>query len=527
MSTLQVLLLSIFIALLILENYGYGYWMISRPIFAGPLIGLLLGDVQTGLLVGGSVELMYMGVIPVGGSVPPNAQIAGILSTVFAILNGGNAEVGIALALPIGLLAQLLIMFAWNLNIILIHGADKYVEAGDYKKVDRMHLCGLVVFFFVFFIPTFLAIQFGSEFVNNVVAAMPPVLTDGLKIASGILPAVGMAMLLKMMNFKKYWSFFALGFVFSIYLGLNVLAISIIALALVFAMHAMRRQEADDDGFDDEDEADGEPAGRLLGQKELKKVFRRSFFSMTTINYERYCSLGFCYAMIPTLKVLYPNQDDFKEAMLRHNEFFNCHPYTGNAVIGVSLALEEQRAAGKPISAEAISSTKAALMGPLSSIGDSVFKATFMTIFAAIGAALALDGNMAGPFLFIIPNVLLNVCSRWLFIKYGYELGTNLVVKMKSSDIIDKFVEGATIVGMMVVGAMIVGFVNLKIGCVWVIGEKEIVLQDIINSLMPSLLPLLLVLSYYWILIKRKKGMYICIIASFVLGIAGKVVGLF
>ena len=118
--------------------------------------------------------------------------------------------------------------------------------------------------------------------------------------------------------------------------------------------------------------------------------------------------------------------------------------------------------------------------------------------------------------------MLLNVCSRWLFIKYGYELGTNLVVKMKSSDIIDKFVEGATIVGMMVVGAMIVGFVNLKIGCVWVIGEKEIVLQDIINSLMPSLLPLLLVLSYYWILIKRKKGMYICIIASFVLGIAGK-----
>ncbi len=526
MGTLQVLLLSIFIALLILENYGYGYWMISRPIFAGPLIGLLLGDVQTGLLVGGSVELMYMGVIPVGGSVPPNAQIAGILSTVFAILNGGNAEVGIALALPIGLLAQLLIMFAWNLNIVLIHSADKYVQAGDYRKVDRVHLSGLVVFFFVFFIPTFLAIQFGSEFVNSVVAAMPPVLTDGLKIASGILPAVGMAMLLKMMNFKKFWPFFALGFVFSIYLGLNVLAISIIALSLVFAMHAMRGQAADDDGFDDEDEAEDE-GGRLLGKRELKKVFWRSFFSMTTINYERYCSLGFCYAMIPALRVLYPDQANFREAMKRHNEFFNCHPYTGNAVIGVSLALEEQRASGKPISAEAISSTKAALMGPLSSIGDSVFKATFMTVFAAIGAALALDGNIAGPFLFIIPNVLLNVCSRWLFIKYGYQLGTNLVVKMKSSDIIDKFVEGATIVGMMVVGAMIVGFVNLKIGCVWVIGEKEIVLQDIINSLMPSLLPLLLVLSYYWILIKRKKGMYICIIASFALGIAGKVVGLF
>ena len=70
-------------------------------------------------------------------------------------MNGGNAEVGIALALPIGLLAQLLIMLAWNLNIILIHGADKYVQTGDYKKVEKMQLSGLVVFFFVFFIPTF------------------------------------------------------------------------------------------------------------------------------------------------------------------------------------------------------------------------------------------------------------------------------------------------------------------------------------------------------------------------------------
>lgn len=529
MSTAHVLVLSIFIAVLILENYGYGYWMISRPIFAGPLIGLLMGDVQTGLLVGGSVELMYMGVIPVGGSVPPNAQIAGILSTVFAVLNGGNAEVGIALALPIGLLAQLLIMLAWNINIVLIHRADKYVKSGAYKKVEGIHLCGLVVFFFVFFIPTFLAIQFGSDFVNNVVSSMPVVLTDGLKVASGILPAVGMAMLLKMMNFKKYWPFFSLGFVFSIYLGLNVLAISIIALSLIFAIYAMKQNVRSDDGFDDEEEEEdtAETLSGLLDKKVLKKVFWRSFFSMTSINYERYCSLGFCYAMIPALKVLYPDQEDFKEALLRHNEFFNCHPYTGNAVIGVSLALEEQKAAGKPISAEAISSTKAALMGPLSSIGDSVFKATFMTIFAAIGAALALDGNMAGPFLFIIPNVLLNVCSRWLFIKYGYKLGTSLVVKMKSSNLIDKFVEGATIVGMMVVGAMIVGFVKLNVSTVWQIGEKQIVLQEIIDSLMPSLLPLLLVLAYYWILIKNKKGMYICIIASFVLGIAGKAVGLF
>lgn len=528
MTTLQVLVLSIFIAALILENYGYGYWMISRPIFAGPLIGLLLGDIRTGLLVGGSVELMYMGVIPVGGSVPPNAQIAGILSTVFAIMSGGNVEIGIALALPIGLLAQLLIMLAWNINIVLIHKADKYVLNGNVKKAELTHLAGLVVFFFVFFIPTFLAIQFGSEFVNNIVTAMPAVLTNGLKIASGIMPAVGMAMLLRMMNFKKYWPFFAIGFVCAVYLGLDVLAVSITAFALVVAIFTMRKQENEIDAFEEDTSYDAEEkVPGILTNKILKKVFRRSFFSMTTINYERYCSLGFCYAMIPALKALYPEQERFNEAMQRHNEFFNCHPYTGNAVIGVSLALEEQRAMGREISGEAISSAKAALMGPLSSIGDSVFKATFMTIFAAIASALALDGNVMAPFVFIIPNVLLNVCSRWYFVKYGHKLGTNMIMKMKGSHIIEKFVEGATIVGMMVVGAMIVSFVKLSFVAIWQIGGKEIVLQNLLNSLMPSLLPLLLSLSYYWILTKNKKGMYICIILSFAIGIIGNAVGIF
>ncbi|MEG2329176.1 PTS mannose/fructose/sorbose/N-acetylgalactosamine transporter subunit IIC, partial [Anaerorhabdus sp.] len=165
MNIITTLLLSVFIALVITENYGYGYWMISRPIFAGPVIGLIMGDLPTGLIVGGSVELMYMGVLPIGGSVPPNAQIAGMLSTVFAITNGGNPEIGIALALPIGLLAQLLIMFAWNINIYLMHRADKYIEEGNIKKVEMTHLLGLPIFFTVFFIPTFLAIYFGSDFV--------------------------------------------------------------------------------------------------------------------------------------------------------------------------------------------------------------------------------------------------------------------------------------------------------------------------------------------------------------------------
>lgn len=524
---METLILSLFIAFLITENYGYGYWMISRPIFAGPLIGLLMGDLTTGLIVGASVELMYMGILPIGGSVPPNAQIAGILSTIFAINNGGNPEIGIALALPIGLLAQLLIMFAWNINILLMHVADKYIEDGNAKKVELTHLAGIIVFFVTFFIPTYLAIHFGSDFVNNVVEAMPPLLTDGLKVASGILPAVGMAMLLKMMNLKKYWPFFMAGFVGAVYLGMDVLGIALIGFAIAASLYLMRKETKEVDDFEDDEEPTAQTENGILTGKELRATFRRSFFSMSTINYERYCSLGFCYAMIPALKKLYPNENDFKEALKRHNEFFNCHPYTGNAVLGVTLALEEQRAMGKQITVEAISSTKAALMGPLSGVGDSIFKASFMTIFAAIAAGLALDGNAIAPIVFIVPNVALNVLSRWYFIKYGHKLGTQLVSTMKNSDLIDRFVEGATIVGMMVVAAMTVSFVKLNVAYVWTFGQKEIIIQDLINSIFPSLLPLLAVLGYYKILNKSNKGMYICVIMSFVIGIVGKAIGMF
>ena len=526
---METLLLSLFIALVITENYGYGYWMISRPIFAGPIIGLVLGDIQTGLIVGGSVELMYMGILPIGGSVPPNAQIAGMLSTVFAIHNGGNPEVGIALALPIGMLAQLLIMFAWNINIFLMHRADFFIKNGKIRQMELVHLSGIIIFFITFFIPTYFAIYFGSDFVNNVVASMPAILTDGLKIASGILPAVGMAMLLKMMNLNKFWPFFMLGFVLAIYMKIDVLAISLIGFAIAAALYKMKdlKQGSSDDFDDEEDDLTIENSKTILTKKELRSTFLRSFFSMTSINYERYCSLGFAYAMIPALKKLYPDAEEFKAAVLRHNEFFNCHPYTGNAVIGVTLALEEQRAMGKDISAEAISSTKAALMGPLSGIGDSIFKATFMTVFAAIGAGLALDGNVLGPVIFIVPNIVLNVLSRWYFIKFGHKLGTQLVTKMKSSNLIDQFVEGSTIVGMMVVAAMSVSFVKLNIAYIWTFGEKEIVLQELLNAILPSMLPLLLVLVFYQILNKNRKGMYICVILSFILGIAGKAIGMF
>ncbi|MFC4620288.1 PTS system mannose/fructose/sorbose family transporter subunit IID [Camelliibacillus cellulosilyticus] len=529
LTIMHAILLSVFIALLMVENYGYGYWMISRPIFAGPLLGLIMGDLGTGLAVGASVELIFMGVLPIGGSVPPNAQIAGLLGTAFAILSGGKPEVGIALALPIGILAQFLIMLGWNFNIFLVHRADKHLQQGEIKKAERTHLGGLLVFFIVFFIPTFLAIYFGSDLVKQVVNSIPKSLMDGLTVASGLLPAIGMAMLLKMMNFRKFWPFFLIGFVLAVYLKLDVLAVALLGVGIAAAIYTISKKDGSElenvsAASETLNESKDQP---LLGRKDLLRTFWRSLFSMTSINYERYISLGFCYTMIPALRKFYKDKGELQEAITRHNEFFNCHPYTANAVIGVALAMEEQKAKGGPITGDVISASKAALMGPLSGIGDSVFKATFMTVFASIGAALAMDGNWLGPIIFIVPNLLLNVLSRYYFISYGYKLGMNLIVKMKQSDVIGKFVQGTTIVGLMVTGAMIFNFVKVPIQASWTFGGKKMVLQDLLDKILPGMLPLLLALLFYWMVRRFKYGIYYAIILCFVLGIAGKLLHIF
>lgn len=524
MNTATVLALSAFIALLILENYGYGYWMISQPVVGGAILGLIMGNLPVGLLVGGSVQLMFLGVLPIGGSVPPNAQIAGLLGTAFAIVAGGKPEIGITLALPVGILAQFLIMLAWNINIILVHRADKYIKKGDTRKVEITHLLGLVVFYAVFFTATFLALQFGSKWVSNLVTQIPKWLNDGLKLSAAILPAVGMAMLLKMMDAKRYWPFLIAGFVLAEYLGLNILAISLLGLSIAAGAFSIAQASGKDSLTDfNSAPADSDGSQTILNKSDLRKVFFRSFFSMTSINYERYSSLGFCFAMIPALKKLYKDPEEYKEALARNNEFYNCHPYTGNAVIGVTLALEEKKATTHKVSAEAISSTKAALMGPLSGIGDSVFKATFMTIFAAIGASMCMEGNAFGPIIFIVPNVLLNLFSRWYFIKYGYKFGISLVNKINQSNLLDKFVQGATIVGLMVTAAMVVNFVKVPIALTATFGGKKIVIQKMLDQILPGLIPICLTALFYSILKKSKNGNYICIVLSFVIGILGKI----
>ena len=296
-----------------------------------------------------------------------------------------------------------------------------------------------------------------------------------------------------------------------------------------------------------------------LSKKDRLSVALRSTFLQGSWNYERMQNGGWCFAMIPAIKKLYTTKEDQIAALKRHLEFFNTHPYVASPVIGVTLALEEDKANGAPVEDSAIQGVKVGMMGPLAGVGDPVFWFTVRPILGALGASLAMGGSILGPILFF---VLWNVI-RWAFMWYTQEFGYNVGTKITedlSGGLLQKVTKGASILGMFVLGALIERWVSINFTPVvskvtlskgayidWaklpagaegiktaltqqasgmaLDPTKVTTLQDNLNSLIPGFVPLLLTLLCMWLL-KKNVSPIIIIIALFIIGIGGHVIGL-
>jgi len=225
----ETLLIGILALIMNMESF-LGYGQFSRPIVVGPLVGLILGDFQTGLLVGASLELAFMGNITIGGALPPDIIAGGILGTAFAITTNTGIEGALVLALPIATLSLLFknVMYIFARGY-LSHRADAYADQGDDKGVARMHVVANLIYTIPIAIITALTFKFGGEVVQSILAAIPAFVMKGLSVATGLLPALGFAMITKMIMNKKVAPYFYIGFCLSAYLNIPVLGIAVFA----------------------------------------------------------------------------------------------------------------------------------------------------------------------------------------------------------------------------------------------------------------------------------------------------------
>lgn len=266
---------------------------------------------------------------------------------------------------------------------------------------------------------------------------------------------------------------------------------------------------------------------KKLTTGDIHGVFLRSNLFQGSWNFERMQALGFCFSMIPVIRRLYPeNSEERKRAIKRHLEFFNTHPYVASPVLGVTMAMEEQRANGTGIDDGAINGIKVGLMGPLAGVGDPIFWGTVRPVFAALGAGIAMSGSLLGPLLFFILFNLVRLLTRYYGVSYGYKKGIDIVQDM-GGGFLQKMTEGASILGLFVMGALVNKWTNVNIPLVvsevenLETGEVTITtVQTILNQLMPGLVPLLLTFGCMWLLRRKVNPLWI-IIGFFILGIVG------
>lgn len=207
----QILLITLYAGFAFYDGNNTTFGTV-KPTMAGFFAGLVLGDVTTGLVVGGTLNLLVLGIGNFGGASIPDYMTGALLGTAFAIQSGQGAEFGVTLAIPIGLLMIQLDILARFSNTYFQHRAERLVEEGNIEAAARMNILGLIPQSVSRMLPVFLALVFGSDFVNLVVNHLPMWLMNGLKTAGGILPSLGIAILLRYLPVSRNISYLILGF---------------------------------------------------------------------------------------------------------------------------------------------------------------------------------------------------------------------------------------------------------------------------------------------------------------------------
>ena len=258
-----------------------------------------------------------------------------------------------------------------------------------------------------------------------------------------------------------------------------------------------------------------------LDKKTLNKMVWRSLNLQGSFNYERMQAGGWLYGILPGLEKIHgDNEEDMKISMQHNLEFFNTHPFLVTFVMGIVLSLEQQKA-----DINTIRAVRVAAMGPLGGIGDAIFWFTLVPITAGITANMAISGSVAGPILFLLIFNVVQFGIRFWLMGWSYKLGAKAIETLTANA--KEFTRAASMLGVFVVGALTSNYGGTTIKTVIPNGESEIVLQSILDGILPKMIPLALTLGLWYLLKKKGWTPVACIGALLILGLVGAFFGIF
>lgn len=516
------------------------------PLTTGTLVGLFMGDPMTGMLAGANIQLIYLGWISAGGTMPSNTIVAGIFGTAMTILSGADPTMAVTFAIPFSMFGLLLNQVYMTVNAAWIHQADKMLDKGSLSGVRFMNFVpSFCMAFILYGIPAFLLVYSGSGWAQSLIDAVPKSVISALQVVGGIMPALGIAMLLNYLGKKKLIPWFFGGFFLTVYSGLSLTAISIFSaiIAIIMYLNSNKNTETSEkkkvkrlslNKKTETVEVAAKPVEETVVREYTKKLSKKTLVKTwlwTTsteacYNYERLQALGAANLMITPIRELYDTNEERVEELRKYMVFYNSEVFTVGPIInGIACSMEEARANGEHVTEKDINAVRTGLMGPVAGIGDTVMQGILFPILFGIGCSMALDKSYLGPILsFVIFEALIFGCGYFMFMT-GYKQGKTSLLKILKNGTIDKIINSFSIVGLMVVGSMAATRVTVNTPLAVKVGEGSTAIQAVLDSLAPGLIPLGITLLVWWMLKKKINTVWI-IIAIFVVGIAGYYMGI-
>lgn len=261
MSIIQAILCGVVYWLAVGNLPFVGLWSLQRPLVCGAVTGLILGHPVEGAVIGATINLVYLGFMSAGGSMPADMGLAGVLGTAYAICGGLDADTALAIAVPIGILGTIVWAGRMTFDCAFVHMADKYIEKEQYGKIWRANvLYPQIMCFCMTAIPCALAAYFGANYIQNILDVLSGRVLTVFQIIGGLMPALGIAITLQYIYKGESRVFLFAGFLLAVYSKLPLLTLGIIALlvAIVYVQMTDNKAPATANGaaadYDDEDD---------------------------------------------------------------------------------------------------------------------------------------------------------------------------------------------------------------------------------------------------------------------------------
>ncbi|RLE57827.1 MAG: hypothetical protein DRJ40_01035 [Thermoprotei archaeon] len=530
-TPLQLAGLAALLLVIVYTFLGFNPLGFTEPLLIGTIAGFILGIPEVALVLSAMLELVYLGVFPIGGAAAPCAWVATIVAVMFAKILGITEVTTealssiVALVVPIGLLAMYIEVVLARMGCVgYSHLVDRLIDSGNISAIGPVVALGTFQWFIAYLIPVvaFAALGMSPQavetlrtFVNTPIVKK---IFTALGVAGWLMPAIGLGWLLKLLYTSEMLPWLILGYVLIAYLKLPILGVALLVAGLIFLVWRKELWEAIRAAAPTT--ATPTEGQRVLTKKDLVKTFLKiAFASQWAWNYERMQGSAYAFIMTHIEKKLRKTPDELKTWMKMHNEFFNTNPVMIPLIVGIDAALEESGA-----DMETVRGIKTSLMGPLAGLGDGIFWFTWRPIAFGIGASLAMTAGFVGPVVAAVLWIPVVFIVGWLLLYYGYKYGLSIATILRTGRI-EIIRTALAALAVAVIAALGVTYVNVKVP-LQIVGMKgaAISIQECIDKIMPRLIPLAFFLGAFALMKKgispiKVLGLYFVI--GFVLGLIG------